>query len=178
MKTLLVTLIVVSVLSCSKNPEERGVTVIDDMVHSPAYEAYSENPVTPSGHSMLPPVSGSIARGKMPHAYGKSEADAIKAGEELQDPYPESERSLKRGAYLYQSFCVSCHGTSGEGDGPVSQKKFPAPPSLKGKRVSEFSKARIYHVITVGFGDMPAHGSQLTIEDRWYLSQYVKQMAK
>ncbi|MGE3608316.1 MAG: cytochrome c [Bacteriovoracaceae bacterium] len=178
MKIYVLLILILVSFGCSKNPEDRGVTVIDDMVYSPAYEAYSENELTPDKRTMMDPVKGTIARGKMPYLYSKSEADAIKAGQELQDPNEETERSLKRGEYLYGAYCSACHGVSGEGDGPVISKKFPAPPSLKSTRVKDFSKGRVFHVITVGFGDMPAHAAQMTIQDRWFLSQYIKKMQK
>mgnify|MGYP002381499487 CR=1 FL=1 len=178
MKTLRLIICMLLLLSCSKDPEVRGYTLIDDMVHSPAYEAFSENELTADGKTMMMPVKGSIARGKMPHPYSNSEEDSIKAGEELIDPYPETDLSLSRGASLYQNFCASCHGVSGEGDGPVIAKKFPAPPSLKSAKIKGYSKGRIYHVITAGFGDMAPHGGQLTIQDRWYIAQYIKQFQK
>lgn len=164
--------------SCTRGPEETGITVFDDMVNSPAYEAYSENELAPDGRTMMDPVKGTIARGKMPHEFTKSEEDAIRAGQVLQDPFSETSASLERGKYLYGAFCSSCHGLTGEGDGPVVSKKFPAPPAIRSRRVKEFSKGRIYHVITAGFGDMPGHEAQLTIRDRWFLSQYIKQMQK
>lgn len=164
--------------ACTKNPEDRGYTVFNDMVHSPAYEAFSKNDLTPDGKTMMMPVEGSVARGKMPHPYGNTEADAVRAGEELTDPYQETPATIERGAYLYQNFCVSCHGVAGEGDGPVISKKFPAPPDLKSKKIKSYSKARIYHVITAGIGDMPGHGPQMTIQDRWYLAQYIKHFQK
>lgn len=175
MKTAILILALAFLQGCTKNPEDRGYTVFNDMVHSPAYEAFSENELTADGKTMMMPVQGSIARGKMPHPYGNTEADAIRAGMELIDPYQESTSTLERGAYLYQNFCVSCHGVSGDGDGPVVGKKFPAPPSLKSTKIKSYPKARIYHVITAGIGDMAAHGPQMTIQDRWYLAQYIKQ---
>jgi len=173
-KSVIIILVLVFLQSCTKNPEDRGFTVFDDMVHSPAYEAFSENELTPDGKTMMMPVKGSIARGKMPHPYGNTEADAIRAGEELIDPYQETPASLARGEYLYQNFCVACHGVTGEGDGNVIAKKFPAPPALKSAKIKAYTKGRIYHVITVGIGDMPAHGPQMIIQDRWYLAQYLK----
>lgn len=178
MKILLIVLIIPFISSCTKSSDVRGYTVFNDMVFSPAYEAFSENSLTADGKTMMLPVEGSIARGKMPHPYGTTEAEAIRAGEELEDPYVETQASLARGEYLYKGFCLSCHGETGEGDGPITAKKFPAPPSFKSTRVQSFNKARIYHVITAGFGDMPEHGSQLTIQDRWYLAQYVKTFKK
>lgn len=152
------------------------MTIVTDMVYSPAYEAFSQNELTPDGKTMMEPVKGSIARGKMPHLYTNSEEDSIKAGEELQDPYTESAQTLARGEYMYKSYCVTCHGDTGEGDGPITTKKFPGPPSLKSRGIRDYSKGRLFHTITAGFGDMAAHGGQITREDRWYIAQFVKQL--
>lgn len=174
MKNIFLLLLIPLIHSCSKNPDVRGYTVFNDMAFSPAYEAFSENELTPDGKTMMKAVKGSIARGKMPYPYGNTEDEAYRAEEELVDPYEETEKSLARGEYLYKGFCLPCHGPSGEGDGPVVEKNFPTPPSLKSRAIRNFNKARIFHAITVGAGNMPEHGSQLTIQDRWYLSQYVK----
>jgi mono/diheme cytochrome c family protein len=34
------------------------------------------------------------------------------------------------GAYLYRTFCASCHGATGKGDGPVADLSTPRPPDL------------------------------------------------
>lgn len=162
--------------SCSQSPEDRGTVYMPDMVFSVANEAYSESDVTPDGRSMMLPAEGTIPRGKMPYRYGSSEAEADRAGLELVDPYPETTASKARGQEVYGQFCVACHGVTGEGDGPVVLKKFPAPPALKSRALREYSKGRIFHVITVGFMGMPSHGSQVLERDRWYVAQYIKEL--
>jgi cytochrome c len=147
-----------------------------DMVYSVASEAYSESDMTVDGRSMLLPVEGTIPRGKMPYHYGTSEDEAIRAGIELVDPYTETTSTKSRGREVFSQFCVVCHGETGEGDGPVVIKKFPAPPALKSKRVKEFPKGRIFHVITKGFQGMPSHASQVLERDRWYVAQYIKEL--
>lgn len=174
MKYLVLILLIPLMYSCSRSSDVRGYTVFDDMAFSPAYEAFSANELTPDGKTMMKPVKGTIARGKMPYPYGNTEDDAYRAEEELEDPYEETEWTLARGEYLYKGFCLHCHGESGEGDGPVVEKNFPTPPSLKSRGIRNYNKARIFHAITVGAGNMPEHGTQLTVQDRWYLSQYVK----
>jgi mono/diheme cytochrome c family protein len=168
--------VLVFVSSCSKSPEDRGTTYMPDMTYSVANEAYSESDITPDGRSMIVQVEGSIPRGKMPYHYGTTEAEAIRAGEELVDPYSETAATKMRGQEVYSQFCATCHGDTGEGDGPVVMKKFPAPPALKSKRVKEFSKGRIFHVITKGFQGMPSHASQVLEKDRWYVAQYIKEL--
>ena len=47
------------------------------------------------------------------------------------EPAPEaiaSDQFLKKGHALYQMRCVSCHGTLGKGDGPISKSVGPPPP--------------------------------------------------
>jgi cytochrome c5 len=177
MKKIIIPLSVLFLMcSCSKSPDDRGTTYMPDMVYSVANEAYSESDITADGRSMLLPVEGTIPRGKMPYHYGASEDEAIRAGIELVDPYPETAMTKSRGREVFSQFCVVCHGESGEGDGPVVMKKFPAPPALKSKRVQEFSKGRIFHVITKGFQGMPSHASQVLERDRWYVAQYIKEL--
>lgn len=162
--------------SCTRSPDDRGTTYMPDMVYSVATEAYSESGITTGERSMLLQVEGTIPRGKMPYHYGASEEEAIRAGRELVDPYIETTSTKARGREVFSQFCVACHGETGEGDGPVVMKKFPAPPALKSSRVKEFSKGRIFHVITKGFQGMPSHASQVLERDRWYVAQYIKEL--
>jgi cytochrome c5 len=167
--------LLVLISSCS-NSNDRGTVYMPDMAFSVATEAYTESDIYPDGRSMILPMEGTIPRGKMPYHYGTSEAEAIRAGNELVDPYPETIKTKYRGQIVFSQFCTPCHGTTGDGDGPVVLKKFPAPPALNSKRVKEFSKGRIFHVITKGFQGMPSHGSQVLESDRWYVAQYIKEL--
>ena len=47
------------------------------------------------------------------------------------NPFKPADRAaVERGAVVFDTYCVPCHGTTGEGDGLVVQRGFPAPPSL------------------------------------------------
>lgn len=176
MKIFFSTLLMILTISCSKGPEDRGVMYFGDMVFSPAVEAYTSSDLTKNGQAMMDPVKGSIARGKMPYHLSKSEEDSIKAGNEIVNPIPVTDKTLARGEYLYHGFCAECHGATGEGDGPIISKKFPAPPSLKSTKLKTYTEGRLFHIITVGFGDMPAHGEQIAIQDRWYITHFIKRI--
>ena len=176
-KILVLTSVLFLGFSCSRDTQEvRGYNIFRDMAYPKTYQAYSENEFTPSGKTMLPPVEGTIARGRMPHLYGTSEEEAIRAGRELEDPYEMTMESVQRGEFLYQNYCQVCHGEGLEGDGPVTRKGFPPPPSLVFGRSMDFSKGRLYHVITAGYGDMAAYGPMMSERDRWFLAQYIKYM--
>jgi len=161
--------------SCSRNPDETGVEIFPDMVHSQAYEAYSESEVTPDGKSMLAPPSDSIPRGFKPFRYEKGESEAIRAGKELRNPFVMNNKNLERGKHIYDNYCLICHGEKGDGDGPLIPK-FPNPPSLTSKKISTYEDGRFFHIITHGSGDMPSHSAQILEKDRWYLVHYLKQL--
>ncbi|MCB0404941.1 MAG: cytochrome c [Bdellovibrionales bacterium] len=177
MKAICLFLALLALCACSRSPKEKGWEIFDEMVHSQAYEAFSENPNTPDGKTQLPPVLGTIARGQMPYYYGRSDADAERAGRELKSPVSADESVLKRGKEMYGHYCVSCHGQTGEGDGPLIPK-FPNPPSFHTKRLKGYPAGRIFHVITVGSGAMAEHGTQILPEDRWAIAYYVMEMKK
>ena len=170
--------LLLGVISCSKDREQvRGYNIQTDMAYTPAYKAFTENPNTPDGKTMIDPVEGTVARGKMPHLYDNSEDEAARAGRELTNPHRVSAETYKRGEFLYQSYCMACHGPEAKGDGPVARKGFPPPPSLY-DRAMNFPVGRIYHIITVGYGVMPSHAQQISAKDRWILAEYIKKIQR
>jgi mono/diheme cytochrome c family protein len=65
------------------------------------------------------------------------------------------------GAELYKSFCASCHGAQGHGDGPVapSLKKRPADLTLLAQRWGGVFSAEKVHQMIDGRSMPRAHGS-------------------
>ena len=58
-----------------------------------------------------------------------------------QDRYAPPDALAEAGKRVYQAHCVTCHGTSGHGDGPDARKHRPRPLSFAGMRPS-FAAAR------------------------------------
>jgi mono/diheme cytochrome c family protein len=152
---------------------QRGMEYMPDMAHSLAYDAFAPNPVTRDGKTLQAPVRGTIPRGFTPLRYAGGPAEAERAGRELADPLPATARNLARGKVLYQTFCLVCHGPRGMGDGPLVPK-IPNPPSYSSERVRAFPPGHIYHVISLGTGNMPSYASQVSPEERWLIVRYVQ----
>lgn len=161
---------------CSGGRNSTGYSLINDMMHSVAYEAYSPNPVFESGQTNQLPPAGTVPRGFMPHPLDES-GNPVR----LENPHTLTEYHWERGAKLYQATCAACHGAAGEADGLVVTKGgFPAPPSFVSRRFrysqkDNYPAGEIYNVITFGRGNMPSHAQQLYPEDRWYVSEYVRE---
>lgn len=66
------------------------------------------------------------------------------------------------GKEMFGQYCASCHGTSGEGDGPAASALEVRPADLTriaARRGGDFPDAEIARVIDGRF-DLPAHGSR------------------
>jgi mono/diheme cytochrome c family protein len=144
-----------------------------DMARGAAYKAFAPNPATKDGLTLQRPVPGTIARGYRPFHYLAGEQEAVRAGRELANPFRATAATLEEGKALYQIYCAVCHGERGLGDGPIAGK-IPAPPSYKSERLLEFPAGRLFHVITMGSGKMPAYAAQLAESDRWKVVTYVR----
>ena len=157
---------------CGATSQQRAYEYMPDMARGPAYKAFAPNSVTRDGLTLQQPVVGTIARGYRPFHYGPGEAEAVRAGKELANPYHATAQTLEEGKALYQTYCVVCHGERGHGDGPIAGK-IPPPPSYVSDRLTQFPEGRIFHVITMGSGKMPSYAAQLSADERWKVVTYV-----
>jgi len=152
-----------------------NLEIMPDMYHAPSYHSFEENENTRDGKTLLDPVPGSIPRGFMPFKYQRTEQDALRAGEELINPKAADDvKSLARGATAYAIFCQHCHGPGGAGDGMVAKRGFPPPPSLLIEHAIKMRDGQMFHVITLGQGNMPAHAAQVSREDRWNIINHIR----
>lgn len=165
--------VIAASLGACQPGEQPGSEYMPDMARGPAYKAFAPNTATRSGITLQHPVAGTIKRGYHPFHYARNESEAERAGRELTDPFHPDAATLDKGKFLYQTYCLVCHGEQGKGDGPISSK-IPPPPSYKSERVLGFLPGRIFHVITMGSNKMPSYAAQLSPEDRWLIVTYVR----
>jgi mono/diheme cytochrome c family protein len=162
-------------LGCRSDPATPNIEYIPEMVDSVAYDSFALNPVTPDGKTLIAPVPGTIARGRMPLHYGPGPEEARRAGRDLLNPLPASDESRARGEKVFQSFCALCHGVGGLGDGPLVPR-FPAPPSLVADRARKMPDGQMFHVLTHGQGLMAGYAAQVGRKDRWRVIHYVRSL--
>jgi mono/diheme cytochrome c family protein len=219
---------------------------LPQMKRSAASNAWSASTVFPNGRTMQAPVSGTIARGDLPLHYAATKEDAIRAGEELLNPFaldantnatPEPnvsevvstpvdaaaadqvtateagsprdaglagnssgshanpavastsapgepdavarlDASVQRGAEVYSVFCVSCHGMSGAGDGPVAKRGFPPPPPLPTGKSVQMKDGQLFHILSHGQGSMAPMAAQLSRDRRWDVINFIRSLQK
>jgi mono/diheme cytochrome c family protein len=129
-----------------------------------------------------PPVEGTLPRGHVPYPFaaaGNKLEDAKAVGTQLGNPLPYTVDGMKRGQTRFARFCFPCHGSKGEGDGPVTgPNRFPSPPSLNTDQARGYADGTIFHILTKGVNKMPSYAQQLTPEERWQAILYVRALQR
>ena len=204
MKNLLVNIFLVftlslMLLSCSADKDNPGVEYAPNMYHSTPYEPlsqvtdkeigswldsnpddnhgefYNSNPYNPYCMTMRDPVPNTVKRSSyLPYRIPK---DSLELAALIKNPLATTEEVLKEGKVLYTQYCNHCHGEKGMGDGLVGIA-YKGVTAYNSRAVKNRSEGEIFHVITHGKGRMWAHGSQVSIENRWKIVKYVQTLQK
>ena len=187
---------------CKAGGDYQGLEYAPNMYHSVAYEPltqitdegygvmvnsldngrgeyYNTNKFNPFAMNMRLPAPNTVRRtanGWLPYR-GANDTTGLRLANKLINPLPESPAILDQGKLLYEINCKHCHGAKGVGDGKVADK-YPGVANLTGDAIKGVTEGHIFHVITYGKGLMGAHGSQVSEEDRWKITRYVKQLQK
>jgi mono/diheme cytochrome c family protein len=106
--------------------------------------------------------------------YVKDQDAAVK----LANPIPADEKSVAKGAKLFEIYCVPCHGKSGTGDGYVGAKLILRPFDLTSERLQGLPDGHIFGMMTFGGAIMPVYANDLTPTERWHVVNYVRKGLK
>ena len=95
---------------------------------------------------------------------------------QVPNPFAADEDSPALGAEIFATNCATCHGATGEGDGPASLGIAMPPADLHEAHVQGNSDGALFYIITHGSPDtpMPAWESVLTEEQRWHLVNFLR----
>lgn len=173
--TMLPVVVLGGILLMNRNNAARNLEWPTQMQYSPAYLSQTPNPVLPNGMTEQMPVVGTIPRGFLPFKYGPGPDEAIRAGNELKNPFEAAEENLARGQQVFNNYCAVCHGPKGAGDGPLIPK-YPNPPAYNTGKSKALADGNMFHVITLGRNNMPSHASQVSADDRWKVVLYIRKL--
>jgi high-affinity iron transporter len=134
-----------------------------------------------AAESLFARIGGGLDR-LVPPSEVRRDADALiravtaSAGGAL-EPAPGQPASLARGARVYRTQCVACHGDAGRGDGPKAKRlKGPPPANLADSvLMGGLSAVDIYRKLLIGVAGtgMPGFEETLSDEDRWAVTAFV-----
>jgi mono/diheme cytochrome c family protein len=156
--------------------EQWSETWFPQMKWQKSVQAFERLDFAGSNAALLPP-EGSVAVDSVEAPVTNIEDPALDA---LVNPRPLSLASLENGRRIYQTYCITCHGPGGNGDGPVSMtsaQRGPFAGVLPLAVVAARSDGHVYTTIRYGRRRMPSYG-RIPPNDRWDLVNYVRYMVQ
>lgn len=152
-----------------------------------AEDAYSDHEneipafVKNNGATGLSPVEGSVAQnkdgvfaeGKLPKTPDEYNAgyDASKTLTSSPLNPANAAKDIERGKVLFDHTCAACHGTGGDGQGPIVQSgAYSGVPNYADREITVGS---VHYVLTNGRNAMGSYAGQLNAGDRWRVAMYV-----
>jgi mono/diheme cytochrome c family protein len=95
-----------------------------------------------------------------------------------QNPVAVNQSSLAAGEKIYLKRCLSCHGKTGNGDGPDAVDLGIHPAKLSDPAMRDETDGALFWKITVGKKPMPDYGRKLSPTDRWNVINYLRTLAR
>ena len=152
-----------------------------------AQDAYSDHEneipafVKNNGATGLSPVEGTVPQNKdgiVSEETLPKNVDEYNAGYDASKTVTVSplnpknlEKDLARGKILFDHTCAACHGTGGDGQGPIVQSgAYAGVPNYADRDITIGS---IHYVLTNGRNAMGSYAGQLNVGDRWRVALYV-----
>lgn len=155
--------------------------VMRNMYDQPVKRPADASPMFADGLASRPPPPGSVPRaigieaGVSSGAQGEAQAQGRDAAELRQNlPAMPGRELLLRGQERYTIYCLPCHGATGDGDGMVVRRGFPAPLSFHEPRLREAGDRHLYDVIGQGYGVMYPFADRVEPQDRWAIVAYLR----
>jgi mono/diheme cytochrome c family protein len=150
-------MLLVGAIALSGCPNESD---IDPMMRQEKMKPYWANDFYADGRSMRLPPANAVPRERSLAAL---------------TPPPVTAALVERGRERFDIHCAVCHGFAGDGESVVASKmSLRAPPSFHEEKYRPYTVAQIFEVVTQGYGYMPKYDSEISVSDRWAISNYVK----
>ena len=162
----LAALVAFAALACNPDDVVHRIGWFSTMRHQRSIKPYAR-PISP--------VPGTVP------VTGAEPVMSIQSADRLANLRTRTSESINRGRFVYETYCLVCHGQMGRGDGPISSAAggpFFGVRSLVNDTITRRTDGYIYAVIVsgqvMGRGLMPVYGDKVRGTDRWDLVNYVR----
>ena len=172
---------------CQEEKSQRGIEVLPDMFHSPAYESQqalvgTTDCVDDKGaplrkpwqaSMLLTPPAGTVSRQGAPVI---AQVPEFTVSDALMNPLLPTTAVLRLGQQRFGVYCAVCHGPRGDSS-QSNVAEFLASPSLNDVNVVTYTDGGLHHVIARGKGRMPGYAAQLDERERWAVVHYLRALS-
>ncbi len=95
------------------------------------------------------------------------------------NPVASNAESIKAGKELWSTYCKSCHGSKGLGDGSKAAQLKTEPGDFSLPSFQSQTDGEMFYRLSVGRNDMPASKKKIPDEeDRWSLVNFMRTLKK
>ncbi|MEJ6794315.1 MAG: cytochrome c [Flavobacteriales bacterium] len=103
---------------------------------------------------------------------------APESAKEVVNVYSENDIATQKGAKMYQKLCWTCHGKTGQGDGPAGSGLKPKPRNFSLAEVQDQSDGELFWKLSNGKGMMIPYKHSLNEDQRWQLINFIRTFKK
>ena len=100
--------------------------------------------------------------------------DSVSAAR-LVNPVQVTPANADTGKFLFETYCLPCHGRGAKGDGLVA-RKFQEPPDLTTEKYKKIPDGYFYYVIRNGRLIMPAYYEHVKPRERWLIVNHLRSL--
>ncbi len=100
--------------------------------------------------------------------------EAPSSADSINNPLAGIVEATKKGENIFNQYCVPCHGSGGQGNGPTAATLNQKPANLTSERVQAQSDGDIFWKMSTGRGTMAAYKNILSKNQRWELVDYIR----
>lgn len=161
-------LVLICLVGLARSPWVYALPWNDDMYWQPELEA---------GTAARPPAARSVPTEGSEQPGSARIGARMRAGVRLRNPVPATPGSIGNGKTLFGTYCATCHGPDGRGDGPMVGKVMPSS-DLHTTRLRNQRDGYLYATIRSGGLVMPAYAHALSVEERWDVVNYLRALQR
>ncbi len=96
----------------------------------------------------------------------------------MKNPIKATKASVEKGKEIYEKKCALCHGVKGDGKGSAGAGLNPKPTNFKESHGEKMTDGEHFWKITTGRGPMPSFEKDLTVEERWHVTNFINTFSK
>lgn len=160
--------VLICLVGLARSPWVSALPWNDDMYWQPELEA---------GTAARPPAARSVPTDGIEPPGSARIGARMRAGMRLRNPVAATPESIRNGKTLFGTYCATCHGPHGRGDGPMVGKVMPSS-DLHTARLRNQRDGYLYATIRSGGLVMPAYAHALSVEERWDVVNYLRALQR
>jgi mono/diheme cytochrome c family protein len=153
---------------------------VQNMYDQAKYKPQAASELWRDGRAARPLPAGTVAFSGGPLADTSSGRAERREADVAPDAQSQiySAAALARGRERYGIFCAPCHGAAGDGQGYITRRGFPHPPTFHADRLRGVPDQYLFDVMSRGYGAMYPYADRITPQDRWAIVGYVRALQR